>query len=59
MLHVWDGSTDKVFHGKTEHILVEEPTAEEPIAKESNSKMIVKRKMTVDCFILVDQALDG
>ena len=56
LLPVRDGSANRVFHGKAKHILVEKPAAkevvaEEPDFEESNSKMVVRRRMTVDRFI--------
>ena len=56
MLPVRNNSADRVFHGKVDHILVEEPVAEELVAEEpgfeeSNSEMVVRRRMIIDRFI--------
>ena len=64
MLLVRDSFADKVFHGRAEHIPIEEPVAEEPVAEEldfeeSNFEMVVRRKMTTDNFILRGQAFGG
>ena len=47
LLPVRDSSTNRVFYGKAEHILVEKPAAEEPVVEElgfeeSDSEMVVR-----------------
>ena len=64
MLPTKDSSTNRVFHGRARHILVEELVAEELVAEESyfeelDSEMVVRRKMTTNRFISEGQAFDG
>ena len=52
-----DGSADRVFYGRVEHILVEELAVAIPLVKEldfeeSTSDMVVRRKMTANRFLL-------
>ncbi|KAF3970425.1 hypothetical protein CMV_005883 [Castanea mollissima] len=61
--HYWDGSTNRVFHGRAEHIPVKEPAATVPIPiaypipveetkpEEFDTKMVVRKKMTTDHFL--------
>nr|POF20744.1 hypothetical protein CFP56_65272 [Quercus suber] len=54
LLPARDSFTGGVFHSRVGHIPVEKPTAEE-----SDFKMVVRRKMNADLFILKGQAFGG
>ena len=57
LLLVRDDLVDRVFHGRAEHILIKESTAADPIpieeteSEESDTEMVVQKRMTTDRFL--------